>query len=82
MIQADIQRWLRYWGASSKGVTVDAIQSLEDVVQARRFCEVMRVGVFHSDLVSDLQIWRALIDMRGQKIDATKRWPHSGIVAA
>ena len=59
MTQAAIQDWLTYW-TNAKMVAVDEIRSFSDVYQARKYCECMRVGVFADDLVSDLQIWRAI----------------------
>lgn len=63
MTQAEIKSWIEYWKAA-KMVDVDAIRAFDQVHQARKFCECMRVGVFHPDLVSDLQIWRALKAMQ------------------
>ncbi len=62
MKQSEIKIWLNYWSHST--VNVDAIQSLEDVAIARRFCSVMRVGLFCYDLVSDEQIWDAIVAIR------------------
>ena len=64
MTKAEIKDWLTYW-SNANMVAVENIQSLEHVVQARKFCECMRVGVFCEDLVTDLQIWNALKEMRG-----------------
>jgi hypothetical protein len=47
-------------------VDLDEIRAFEHVHQARRFCSCMRVGVFAT--VADLDIWRALENMR----DASK----------
>jgi hypothetical protein len=63
MASQDIQNWLRYW-AAAKMVAVDNICAFDQVHLARKYCQCMRVGVFHPDLVSDLQIWRALKTMR------------------
>ena len=67
--QDRIQSWLTYW-ANAKMVNIDAITSFESVYQARKFCECMRVGIFHDDLVSDLEIWRALKAMRATQAEA------------
>jgi hypothetical protein len=63
MTRSEIQDWLIYW-KNANMVAVDEIRCFENVYQARKFCRVMRVGVFHTDLVSDLQIWNALVDLR------------------
>jgi hypothetical protein len=63
MTIAKIQIWLTYWNNAGM-VALDEIRSIEDVVQARRFCACMRVGVFTLNQVSDLQIWRALCARR------------------
>jgi hypothetical protein len=63
MSEAEIQKWLEYWQVSQM-VNVDQILAFDQVHQARRFCRCMRTGVFAD--VSDLQIWRALQNMRGQ----------------
>lgn len=65
MTRADIKTWLTYWNNGSM-VAVDAIRALDQVHQARKFCQCMRVGVFHPDLVSDGQIWDALREMRAE----------------
>ncbi len=57
MTSKDIVSWLAYWD-SAKMVALDEIRAFDQVHQARKFCECMRVGVF-SD-VTDLQIWNAL----------------------
>ena len=59
--RVSIQEWLAYW-QSAKMVDVDQIRAFDQVATARRFCECMRAGVFTD--VTDLQIWRALEDMR------------------
>lgn len=64
MKQAEIIRWLQYW-KNAKMVAVDEISAFDQVHLARKYCSCMRVGVFSPDLVSDLQIWRALSVMRG-----------------
>lgn len=63
MTEAAIQDWLGYWQAHNM-VAIGNIRAFDQVAQARKFCECMRVGVFHPDMVSDLQIWRALSEMR------------------
>ena len=65
LTQAQIQNWLRYW-ANSKMVAIDAIRAFDQVYQARKFCRVMREGVFHPDLISDGAIWDALRAMRSE----------------
>lgn len=57
-----IQIWLTYWNNSGL-VAVDRILALEQVAQARKYCQCMRVGIFAD--ISDLAIWRALCDLRG-----------------
>jgi hypothetical protein len=59
-----IQEWLSYWNDAGM-VKVEEIRALGDVFSARKYCKCMRVGVFAE--VSDLQIWRALNEMRGSK---------------
>jgi nitroimidazol reductase NimA-like FMN-containing flavoprotein (pyridoxamine 5'-phosphate oxidase superfamily) len=61
MANSTIKQWLRYWQAANL-VAVDEIRSFQDVYQARKYCSVMRDGVFAE--VSDLQIWNALKEMR------------------
>ena len=66
MKQQDVIGWLQYW-QNAKMVAVDEINAFDQVHLARKYCECMRVGVFSPDLVSDLQIWRALQVMRGTR---------------
>ena len=61
MTALNIAIWLAYW-SNAKMVALDEIRAFDQVHQARKFCECMRVGLF-SD-VTDLQIWNALQDMR------------------
>jgi hypothetical protein len=61
MKQSKIQEWLTYW-QNARMVDLDEIRAFEHVHQARRFCSCMRVGVFAA--VADLDIWRALENMR------------------
>jgi hypothetical protein len=61
MNDLQIQNWLTYWG-NAKMVNLDAIRAFENVFQARKYCECMRIGVFTD--VTDLQIWNALQAMR------------------
>ena len=79
MKTAEIKTWLKYWQNAS-AVNVDAIQSLEHVHQARKFCAVMRCNLFAD--VSDLDIWRAIIALR-QGLDEPRftdaRWPTSSV---
>ncbi len=63
MKQAEIMGWLEYW-KNAKMVAVDEIAAFDQVYQARKFCSCMRIGVFSPDLVTDLEIWRALQVMR------------------
>jgi hypothetical protein len=58
MDKATIKTWVRYWN-SSKEVNFSEIGSLDDMAQARLFCQVLRVGLFAE--VSDqaiLDAWR------------------------
>ncbi len=59
MTTEQIQNWLSYW-QNAKMVAVEQIRAFDQVNQARKFCECMRVGVFHPELVTDLQIWNAI----------------------
>jgi hypothetical protein len=61
MTNQSIKNWLSYWNAAGM-VAIDQINAFDQVYQARKFCQCMRVGVFAD--VSDLQIWNALRDMR------------------
>lgn len=61
LTKSDIQKWLAYWQAA-KMVAVERICAFDQVWEARKYCECMRVGVFQD--VTDLQIWNALSDMR------------------
>ena len=61
MSMQEIQSWLEYW-QNAKMVSVSKINAFDQVAICRKYCECMSVGVF-SD-VTDLQIWRALVDMR------------------
>ena len=63
----EIQTWLAYW-SNAKMVDLSAILAFDQVYQARRFCACMREGVFHSDAVTDLQIWNALCRMRAGEL--------------
>ncbi len=65
MTTNEIKTWLSYWQNGGM-VAIDAIQSVEQVYEARKYCSCMRKGVFAEDLVSDLQIWRALSEMRAE----------------
>ena len=67
MTQQEIQGWLNYW-QNARMVAVENICAYDQVHLARKYCEVMRVGVF-SD-VTDLQIWNALEDMRAKQAGA------------
>lgn len=61
MTKENIQDWIAYWERAGM-VATDQINAFDQVYQARKFCACMRVGVFTD--VTDLQIWRALSDMR------------------
>jgi hypothetical protein len=55
-------------------VSVDEIRSFDDVYQARKYCECMRVGIFAN--VTDLQIWRAIRNARMTVYtETTLDWP-------
>ena len=62
MTTADIQRWIAYW-TNGNAVNFAAITSLADMTEARRWCSVMRRGVFSN--VTDDQLWNALQAQRG-----------------
>jgi|HubBroStandDraft_1064217.scaffolds.fasta_scaffold217990_1 hypothetical protein len=64
--KSEIKTSLTYWH-NAKMVAVDQILAFDQVQTARRYCECMRVGVFHPDVVSDLSIWRALLEMREEQ---------------
>lgn len=64
MKQAEIIGWLEYWQNAAM-VAVDQICAFDQVHLARKYCSCMRLGAFSPDLVTDLQIWRALSVMRG-----------------
>ncbi len=66
MKQNDIQAWLEYW-QNANMVNLDQISAFDQVYQARKYCSCMRSGVFSFDLVSDLEIWRALCAMRADR---------------
>jgi len=66
MKQKDIQNWIGYW-TSANMVAFDQINAFDQVYQARKYCQCLRVGLFCPDLVSDLDIWRALENMRNGK---------------
>lgn len=74
MKQNDIQTWLEYW-QNAKMVDTDQIAAFDQVHQARKFCSCMRIGVFSADLVSDLEIWRALCAMRSDREQGLYRAP-------
>lgn len=67
LTQNEIKSWLSYW-AASKSVSVENIRAFDQVHLARKYCEVMRVGVFTD--VTDLQIWNALVSMRQAEKEA------------
>lgn len=55
--------WLNYWH-NAHMVNLDAINSIHDMHLARKFCSCMRVGIFASDVISDLDLWRGLLFLR------------------
>lgn len=61
MTITEIKNWLSYW-TNANMVAVENILAFDQVAQARKFCECMRVGVFHE--VTDLQIWNAIKETR------------------
>lgn len=61
MRQHKIQEWLAYWRTAGM-VDVDQINAFDQVPLARKYCSCMRLGVFAG--VTDLAIWRALVNMR------------------
>jgi len=61
MTTTEIKVWLTYWN-NAKMVAVENICAFDQVAQARKFCECMRVGVFNE--VTDLQIWNAIKETR------------------
>ncbi len=63
MKQAEIIGWLEYW-QNAKMVDVGQINAFDQVHLARKYCSCMRIGVFSPDLVTDLDIWRALLVVR------------------
>lgn len=64
MTQSEIQGWLQYW-QNARMVSVEAIRAFDQVHLARKYCSCMRAGAFAD--VSDLDIWRALENMRSGK---------------
>ena len=66
MTRKEIIDWLNYW--QNRGmVSVDNICAFDQVHEARKYCLCMRIGVFRPHLVTDLQIWRALCEMRREQ---------------
>lgn len=63
MTMHEIKEWLQYW-ANAKMVAIDQINAFDQVHLARQYCSCMREGLFSKDLVTDLQIWRALLAIR------------------
>lgn len=61
MTKADIKRWIAYWTAADM-VAFDEIRTFNQMVEARKYCSCLRVGVFAD--VTDLQLWNALRDYR------------------
>ena len=61
LTKTDIENWLTYWH-HAKMVNFGAIIQPEHVAQARKFCSVMRLGVFMD--VSDAAIWYAIRELR------------------
>ena len=66
MRQAEIIGWLQYW-QNAEMVAVDEINAFDQVHLARKYCSCMRVGVFSPELVTDLDIWRAVLVMRKEE---------------
>jgi hypothetical protein len=67
MTQAKIKSWINYWTAANL-VAFHEINSAADVANARRFCAVMRNGVFCD--VADNSIWQALQSLRNELLAA------------
>ena len=61
---AEIVTWLKYW-ESSNTVAVWEIHTLVDVMRARRFCAVLRLGKFLD--VQDHEIWKAVQELRAER---------------
>lgn len=61
MGKAKIKSWIQYW-TNARMIAFGEIQSLADMTEARRWCSVMRLGVFSN--VTDRQLWDALAEMR------------------
>lgn len=59
MPKTEIAAWVRTWGSSRRGVEIDLINSLDDLRDARRFCSVMRLGLF--TYVSDETLFNAIV---------------------
>lgn len=54
-----ITRWFKYWDAAHM-VNFSEINSLEDMIQARKYCKCMRVGVFTEDVITTEEMWNVL----------------------
>lgn len=61
--EADIHRWLEYWGRSV--VALKEIHSVEDMGLARKFVREMNGGLFWQ--VSDSRLWDALVSLRSHQ---------------
>lgn len=61
--QADIQRWLTYWGHST--VNLGEIKSVDDMRVARKFVQEMNCGLFWN--IGDDAMYDALAAMRARK---------------
>jgi len=59
MEQQKICEWLAYW-SRAKAVATKEIQSLEQMAEARKWCAVMRQGLFQEARVSTEEMWKAL----------------------
>ncbi len=59
MNATEMAGWVRYWGNSKRGVSIDQINSIEDLRIARKHCSVMRLGLFTN--VSDARLFSAVI---------------------
>lgn len=58
MATKQIASWLTYW-KNARMVALEEIRSLEDMIEARKWCSCMRIGVFSPDLVSTEALWKA-----------------------
>lgn len=61
--EADIHRWLEYWGRSV--ASLREIHSVEDMRECRLFVPQMSGGLFAD--ISDEQMWDALVSLRSHQ---------------